>query len=92
MAVYLIAPLKDTVISDDLRSRIVEQIPDDKYRYFSDEDNICFVRYDGISKDLRQALDLAGSNPIPAIIVNISNGYYNGYGPADLWEWLKVNS
>lgn len=106
MAAYLITPLAGNTISDELKRRIENVIPNKNHRYYLDDNNDCFVKYDGISVELRKELNLTGaeqekgttnnnvssSDPIPALIVNVSDGAYTGFGPADLWEWLKINS
>lgn len=109
MAVFLIVPLRDTVVSGELEERIKKVIPDEQCRFMLPNNKACLVKYGGISLELRKKLNLTGTegedvpaqtgniakpntDPIPAVIFHIQNGAYNGFGSADLWEWLSVNS
>lgn len=60
-AVYLITPVGTATISEDLKNRIKQEIPNSNDRFFLPQDNGCLVKFDGIGLELRDRLILTGS-------------------------------
>ena len=88
MAVFMIVPTEDA----ERLAVLVTKAFEEKDRFILPGKQACFVKFSGTTKELSDALDLAGSvkkedRPCPAVITIVTG--YGGYAPTALWEWVQ---
>ena len=64
MAVFLVVPLQNRELTEELERRIHLAIPDANDVMIPAERNYALVSYNGLSNELRDALNLTGLRPL----------------------------
>lgn len=93
MTIFLISPL------DDNSENIKSVLSTEKLDFFQMEKGGFFVNFHGTAKELSEKIGITKYDPVSekttaavgrAIVMHAANWW--GYGPADMWEWLKTRA
>ena len=82
VALFVVIPLSDEFLENEPD---FQTIADKSLRMPRGE---WLVKYDGVSKDLSDLLEMKGDYDSSAVVFRLTGSYY-GYASPDIWEWLE---
>ena len=85
MAIFVITPLDDPAM---LKVKIAQVFPG---KYYAMPSGGFLLSAEGTSKTIGEQLELESNKAgLGRVMVTSASGYW-GYGPLDMWEWLKLH-